>query len=107
MLFALLSGYWPGLDKKKKALRLDCRDEHDKRENAEMVIKIMTVRGDAAAGGQARCADNQGEPMVARKDGDSGLRGVARLVLVICTTMKGPYNCCGSTCLTGGWCFSL
>ncbi len=50
VLFALLSGYWPGLDKKKKALRLDCRDEHDKRENAEMVIKIMTVRGGAVAG---------------------------------------------------------
>lgn len=44
MLFALLSGYWPGLDKKKKMLRLDCRDEQDKRENAEMVLKIMTVR---------------------------------------------------------------
>ncbi|PNW70067.1 hypothetical protein CHLRE_17g704300v5 [Chlamydomonas reinhardtii] len=45
VLFALLSGYWPGLDKKKKMLRLDCRDEQDKRENAEMVLKIMTDLG--------------------------------------------------------------
>jgi hypothetical protein len=43
VLFALLSGYWPGLDKKRKALRLDCRDEQDKRENAEMVVRIMAV----------------------------------------------------------------
>ncbi|KAG2493472.1 hypothetical protein HYH03_008289 [Edaphochlamys debaryana] len=45
VLFALLSGYWPGLDKKKKMLRLDCRDDQDKRENAEMVLKIMTDLG--------------------------------------------------------------
>ncbi|GLI64998.1 hypothetical protein VaNZ11_008424 [Volvox africanus] len=45
VLFALLSGYWPGLEKKKKVLRLDCRDEQDKRENAEMVLKIMTDLG--------------------------------------------------------------
>ncbi|KXZ50888.1 hypothetical protein GPECTOR_14g137 [Gonium pectorale] len=45
VLFALLSGYWPGLEKKKKSLRLDCRDDQDKRENAEMVLKIMTDLG--------------------------------------------------------------
>ncbi|EFJ49198.1 hypothetical protein VOLCADRAFT_90100 [Volvox carteri f. nagariensis] len=45
VLFALLSGYWPGLEKKKKTLRLDCRDDQDKRENAEMVLKIMTDLG--------------------------------------------------------------
>ncbi|GFR48568.1 hypothetical protein Agub_g10470, partial [Astrephomene gubernaculifera] len=45
VLFALLSGYWPGLEKKKKLLRLDCRDEQDKRENAEMVLRIMADLG--------------------------------------------------------------
>lgn len=43
VFFALLAGYWPGLDKKKKSIRLDCRDEQDKRENAELVIKVMAV----------------------------------------------------------------